>query len=459
MIRPPIRRGSVPVAKHREAAAVSPPLVNWVRDDRYSWFLAALLWLMLPYMIIPGDIFSVAKYGAEQMATGNSLSRALKLSWLGVGVLFGLWRLGLTRRLLWSTNIFFLAFLTIVPLSALWSINAGATIARYISILSITGAAIAFVLAGWHTLRFQNVLRPIITTILFASLVFGMLEPTMAIEIGEGTLKNSWHGLTGQKNQFGLLASFGLVFWLHAWLSAQSKLLPVLFGISVSSACLLLSRSSTSLLSSVFVLVFMLMALRMPRNLRRYTPYIVTVFALLVIIYAVAVLKLVPGLDVLLTPITSFTGKDLTFSNRSEIWVIIKEHIDLNPYIGSGYGAYWVGAIPSSPSYVFLSRMFFYPSESHNGYLESINDLGFLGLIILLGYLFVYVRDSLQLMRIDRSQGVLFLGLFFQQAIINLSESCWLQVNSPAFIIMTIATFALARGKLEHGFRASSCQS
>jgi O-antigen ligase len=170
----------------------------------------------------------------------------------------------------------------------------------------------------------------------------------------------------------------------------------------------------------------------------------------LVVVYALAVLNIIPGIGILLDPIAELAGKDLTFSNRAVIWDIIKEHIQLAPFLGSGYGAYWTGALPSSPSYVFVGRMYFYPSQSHNGYLEIVNDLGFVGLICLLGYLVFWVRQSLQLMRFDRAQGMLFLALFFQQAITNLSETTWLAVNSAfAIAVVTLATFALARALLE----------
>ncbi len=179
-------------------------------------------------------------------------------------------------------------------------------------------------------------------------------------------------------------------------------------------------------------------------------PYLIAAFATLVLTYALAILKLVPGLEILLRPITALTGKDLTFSNRSVIWDIIKEHIQFSPYLGSGYGAYWIGPVPTSPSYTFLGRMYFYPNEAHNGYLEMVNDLGFIGLIVLLGYLILYLRQALRLLRFDRNQAALYLALFFQQAIINLSESCWLIANAGlSFTIMTFATIALARSAVD----------
>ncbi len=61
----------------------------------------------------------------------------------------------------------------------------------------------AFTLWGWHRTRFQDVVRPVITLVLAASLIFGMLYPQVRDRGGRrGTLKNSWRGLAAQKNQF-----------------------------------------------------------------------------------------------------------------------------------------------------------------------------------------------------------------------------------------------------------------
>jgi O-antigen ligase len=219
---------------------------------------------------------------------------------------------------------------------------------------------------------------------------------------------------------------------------------------AVALLCVFLSRSSTSLITTLFVTFFMLLLLYSPPYLRRYMPYLIGSFAVLVLTYAVTVLDLVEGTGVILQPIFALTGKDATFTNRSEIWNIIKDQIALSPLLGCGYGAYWNGADLSAPSYIFMVKMYFYPAESHNGYLEITNDLGFLGLMLLLYFLVVYVRQCITLMKIDRAQGALYLALFFQQAIMNLSESTWLQINSPnMFMIMTLATFAIARALQE----------
>ncbi len=433
---------------HAAARAPNPVGASAPADTRGAGLLAVMIWVLIIYLIVPAaylsgktDIFADGTLGAP-----NPVARALKLTLLAAGVVIVLWRAGLAWIELRCVNPFFLLFLGLVPASILWSIDPTATANRFVSTMSIVMVAFAFTLMAWNRTRLQDVIRPVITWLIVASFLWGVFYPQYAIETGDGTLKDAWRGLTFQKNQFGMLASIGAVLWLHAGLSRERSWWWAMPMLSLSFACVLLSRSSTSLLATIFCLAFMFLSMGAPSNLRRYMPYIVSAFAVMVVVYALAILKIIPGIGVLLDPIAELAGKDLTFSNRAVIWGIIREHIELAPILGSGYGAYWTGPVPSSPSYVFLQRMYFYPTESHNGYLEIVNDLGFVGLIVLLGYLVFWVRQSLTLLVADRNQAMLFLAIFFQQAITNLSESTWLSINSGfAMAIGTLATFAMAR--------------
>lgn len=195
--------------------------------------------------------------------------------------------------------------------------------------------------------------------------------------------------------------------------------------------------------------------MRAPLSLRPYRTLLVIVLSTVLVVYALAILNIVPGLDFILNPIMSLTGKDMTFSSRSIIWEIIKEHISIRPFFGSGYEAYWTaGPIPGHESFVFPSLMQgFYPGSSHNGYLEVMNDLGWVGLIVLVGYLAIYIRQSIQLMSIDNGQAALYIGIFFQQAVTNLFESNWFDVGGFSYIFMMLATMALGRSLLEFRMR------
>jgi O-antigen ligase len=182
--------------------------------------------------------------------------------------------------------------------------------------------------------------------------------------------------------------------------------------------------------------------------------YFAIALTLVILLYSMALLKIVPGLELLLAPIPMITGKDLSFTGRTEIWALVLEHIQRRPLLGSGYGAYWVvGArpTPDQESYSIMGALNgFYPGNSHNGYLDVLNDLGAIGLLCLLGYLIVFLRQSLRLCGTDRQQGALYLALLLQQAIINLSEARFF--NNTIFVdfaLMSFATTCLARDLLE----------
>jgi O-antigen ligase len=251
----------------------------------------------------------------------------------------------------------------------------------------------------------------------------------------------------------GSIAGITLLLWIHAWLSNESRRVVVLSGAALAAICLAESRSSTSLMATMFAALLLLLLLRSPLWLRRYMPYVVGVFLATLLVYSLAILQLVPGLEFILRPITALTGKDLTFSGRTAIWQVVIDHIRQNPIWGSGYGAYWTGAVPWSPSYETVRRLYFYPTEALSGFLDIINDLGMLGGIVLVGYLIAYVRQALRLFTIDRTQGALYLSIFFEQLIANLSESRWLNVLCIEFVVMTLCTVAVARGLLDERLR------
>jgi O-antigen ligase len=197
-------------------------------------------------------------------------------------------------------------------------------------------------------------------------------------------------------------------------------------------------------MATAFSIVLMLMLLRSPTSLRRYLPYLIGLFAATLLIYSLAVLNLVPGSGTLLSPITMITGKDQTFSGRTAVWAILNEHIAYRPWLGSGFGAYWV-QLPTSPSMEMMQRLYFYPTEGHNGYLDVINDLGIVGGFCLLAYLVTFLRQGLRVFAGLRPQGALYLTLLFEQLVGNLSESRWFNVLAFDFVIMTMVTVSMAK--------------
>jgi O-antigen ligase len=293
-------------------------------------------------------------------------------------------------------------------------------------------------------------------TILVISLLIGIVSPESVKEIGTDiSQKDAWHGITFQKNQFGIMASLAAIICFHRLLSPGRRSPWTIAGVVIALTCLSLSRSSTSLMETILALGFMVLVMRVPIVKQRFSALVVVTIFTTILVYELAVQNLIPGVGTLLAPILHLTGKDMTFSSRSIIWDVIKEHSRAAPWLGTGYGAYWTGPNPGSPSYVFMHLMYFYPTESHNGYLEVLNDLGRVGLICLLAFLVCFVRQALQLMPFDRPQATLYLALLFQQMVDNLSESEWFSRTATCTILILVST-CLSRARVEQRQAAAS---
>jgi len=367
-------------------------------------------------------------------------------------------RWSLVRSLAKTINPGLAAFMALAPLSALWSIDSAATILRFITFACVVAVCFAISLSGWDRFRLLQFSIPPVLTILVASLVLGIMYPDRITEIGTDISQNgAWHGITFTKNTFGMMASAGVILCLNRWLVREGRAIWSIAGFAIAFVCLVLSRSSTSLFAALVGIVFLVLVMRVPVIKSRYSTHLVVGIAGTLLLYELVIQDVIPGVNVLLAPITGLTGKDTTFSARTIIWDVIKEHIRASPLMGTGYGAYWQ-EIPSSPSYMFKYLMYFYPTESHNGYLEVMNDLGLLGLTCLLVFICWYIRQALQLMLFDRSQAALYLAVLFQEMVLNMSESDWFS-RSSTFTMLMLATFCLSRALLEHRLHAQSLGS
>jgi O-antigen ligase len=434
------------------AAIIRRKPTIWLRDHHQAWIGSVMVATLIVLMIVPEGFDYEGLNTLGGISAGGSIGRVLWLSLLFAGLAQIAWRAKLAWLLVRQLNHWLLLFAVLALLSVVWAIDSQLSIRRLLRMGTMIVVCVAFVLVGWHSLRYQNVVRPVLTVMLIGSLAFGFLFPALAIHHESAAeLAGAWRGLANHKNGLGALASFAVILWFHCALTGEVKAVWAILGGAVAASCLWLSRSSTAMVATLFVLAFLLIALRSPLALRRYLPQMVAVMVVTLLLYALAILDLVPGLGALLAPISALSDKSTSLTGRTEIWKILGEHIALRPMLGSGYGAYWAsGAFAGTESFAFIRQMNgFYPGSAHNGYLEVVNDLGWAGLACLIAYLVCHVRQSLQLLKVSPNQGVLYLAIFFQQLITNISESHWFSVLSIDFVFMTLASTALARGLLE----------
>lgn len=452
------RSPSTHVAARTPLPSKQAPAPIWMRDDRSQLLVAALVWLAFLRVVVPG-FFDYSNDDVAIITNGGSIgNQIIWMSLVLIPLILLRFRMQLTWMLLTSMNGWFIALTLYACASMLWSIDPGATFRRLSHLIGVYVVCATVCLVGWDARRFQSVLRPVVTAMLVGSILFGLARPDLAIslpDLAAGDPGGNWRGLTNHKNALGSVASFGAILWFHAFLYRDAKWWAIVVGMASSIACLRLSGSSTSQLGSLMVMAFLLSSKLTPPRMRSYvTPIVITVFLITISLYVLAVMKLVPGLDALISSATSTVGKDSTFTGRTPIWALVKAHIQQHPLIGTGYGAFWVGPFDTSPSYEFVRRLYFYPGEAHNGYLDIINDLGYVGLLLLAGFVVRYLVLSFRVLRIDRTQGLLYLSLMFYFLLSNLTELTWVSVG-PNWMIFGMGVFAMSRQLLDQQLHAA----
>jgi exopolysaccharide production protein ExoQ len=440
-------------------ARISAPAATWMRDDRNLALVATLVWVMILRVVVPG-FFDYTETDEALIESGGSIgNQIIWLSLVLIPVILLRHRIRLTWMLLRAANGWFLLLTLYACASALWSIDPGATARKLSHLIGIYVVCITVCLVGWNPRRFQEVLRPVLTALMVGSIIFGLVRPDLAItgpNPAAGDPGGHWRGLTIHKNALGSVSSFAAILWFQALLYREAKWWAIVVGLSSSLACLYLSGSSTSLAGTSMVLAFLLLGKLIPPSMRRHlTPVMIWVFLTVIILYGLAAMKLVPGLNALISLATSAVGKDPTFAGRTPIWDLVKANIALHPTFGSGYGGFWVGPFDTSPSYEFLKRLYFYPGEAHNGYLDIVLDLGYVGLLLLGAFIVRYLALSNRLLKIDRPQGLLYLSLLLYFLLANLTESSWLTVGpNPNWAMVGLAVLAISRQLLDQQLQA-----
>ena len=422
---------------------------SFAGGHKFVMLATLLAWTMVLLFVVPGDL-NYDTYNATTDNEGNIATRILQIFVLAASLFIVVTQTKLVKKLIGSLNIYFIGLIALSVVSLVWSVAPDVSIHRLMRMPAAVGISLTIGMVAWSPYQFQKIVGPVITFVMLGSLLFGLVNPELAIHHEPSPeLYLAWHGLTTQKNILGNLAGFGFILAIHGYLSRSIGMGAFIVSGGSALACLILSHSSTSMFATIAATSILIITLKMPAALRRFVPLLVSLVVLVAIIYALAMLNVIPGLRSILSPISSITGKDLTFSGRTAIWEPIAEHIKLRPILGSGFGAYWAGPIPSSESYVLLKTLYWYPSSVHNGILDIINDLGFVGLALLMGYLIVYLRDALRLYKLDRNQGVLFIAILLSQMIMNLSESIYFNVTNLDFVLMAMSTAFLARSLVE----------
>ena len=294
--------------------------------------------------------------------------------------------------------------------SVLWSINPEVTIRRASAVLG------TLTVGTYLGLRFDledmlSVLSRVALFVLAASLVLAVAVPHLGLDF-EGRLR----GVFPHKNYIGSFAALSFVVSVCR-LQRRGNTQAVL---ATSTTVLILSLVAMALAKStanIPVLSAALAALILARGLRRASADTIALLPLAIPLVLLAGWWAAANAGA----IAEMLGKDSDISGRTLVWAFAHKMIMERPWVGYGFGAFWVGG--NSPGAVFWANTHLGVPHAHNGYLQLALDGGLISLALFGSSIAVTTVRFAWLQQFTRDPLLVFSAAFVSfHLVTNLSE-------------------------------------
>jgi O-antigen ligase len=240
-----------------------------------------------------------------------------------------------------------------------------------------------------------------------------------------------WVGMALQKNSLGRLCIFSAFFLLwgllkrraYSYLSLSRYHSYVEVFILFLTLWLMggpehvLTYSATSSVSLLLAIICFFWLLWKKKRGSLQVSSALIVIAALTMVYGI-ITPFVGGLA--LFDVSSTLGREETLTGRSQIWETLIPYVFKEPIVGYGFGGFWTNEM----------REIAIVGHAHNGYLDMILSLGFVGLGLLCYFFLSCMRKALEILEDDFYLGSLWICCLIIVVIHNIAESSFSSFSS-----------------------------
>jgi O-antigen ligase len=410
------------------------------RDIRQRPNVTGALWLAFIWMLIictrqVSEWLNIFGFhvGAISLEEGSPLDACVYSTLIGAGmyVLYQR-RIQLSeiiRNNQWLTIFFVYCFLAIF-----WSDFPFVSFKRWIKVLGHPVMALILLTEPDPVEALTRLMKRCAYVIVPVSILFIKYYPELGrgFEFWSGGATNT--GITTNKNALGcdclILGFFFFWYWLQIRRSERSgarrKELVLVVGFLIAISWLLfMAHSSTSSISLLLGIMTIALLGAPFVNKRFVGTYIIVGLAIYIS------LELAFGIS---ERAIAFLGKNPTLTNRTDLWAELLK-FNINPLFGAGFESFWLGRRREA----LWAEHWWHPNEAHNGYLETYLNLGFVGLLILIGLLVVTYRKSRLALFSNFQFGRFRLGFLAAVIAYNWTEAAFKNISPVWFVFYLIA--------------------
>ncbi|NEO83475.1 MAG: O-antigen ligase family protein [Spirulina sp. SIO3F2] len=279
----------------------------------------------------------------------------------------------------------------------------------------------------------------------FISAVYGLALPAEGIH-QSGEFVGLWKGVYSHKNDLSAFITLGGATHLVLLFDRNYNRIWAAAGLALCVFVVLMSGSKSGLVNMIFLvgMLFLLRTIRW-RNL------------LMIMIFATIIGTAIPVTTVILgnwDNIMIGLGKDPTLTGRTDIWGYAFTQIEERPYFGYGRGGFWSReldyaaeaglAVVGAPPVSILTPTY-RPPHSHNGTVDTLLEVGWIGYGLLLISILLMVTRTVKRIYITETPEDFWPLIFFTFfALYNFTESL-MMIGENIFWVNYVATALTVR--------------
>lgn len=258
----------------------------------------------------------------------------------------------------------------------------------------------------------------------------------------------AWKGIYDYKNTFGSLMVLSSIAFLLMPIDHPKHQRYKWGGFAISLLFIVFSTSKTSLVVSFITIAIILFYQKFT-----WKGKISVVYLDAVLLFLGSIGTIVIGLWV---EILGAMGKDATLTGRTPMWTVALRELMNRPLFGFGRGAFWAEKSKYAIDAGYAVSEGFVPPHAHNGFIDIMLDVGFVGFFIfLISFAIVYFR-SLRLAYASKNLEdmwplayLLFLTLnnMMESYLIRLANVYWVLYIATAFSVRASKTLSINRSE------------
>lgn len=313
-----------------------------------------------------------------------------------------------------------------------WSDYKLSSFKRYILLIGLLLIAVLSTKISISEKSFVKILTRPLAIFMLGGAVIAAALPTLAFD-SDGALR----AYTSHKNTWGQFMLLCSIIFFNKFLSRDNRklYLPLLV---ISLAMLYMSKSATSLLAFIFssLCVILLQSLS-SKNMTGKLLVLALVLASAVSTLVYSILHGHLPFNDLIELVFKATDKSTTLTGRTFLWKLMGAEIERHPWFGTGFGGFWVGLEGAAGALV--KRLDWGPpTQAHSGYIDAVNEIGFIGMAIIMVVLMSHIYRCCILYKISpRDNFPLHISIVISTLIVNYAESSLIQGTNISWIILT----------------------